>query len=82
MNQIFEIGDVVRKKTRGRKMIVSFIYSHFAEGFYKSVYESLKMANPQSDFFYACRDFQTGKQIEMVFPEDILERIDKKKTKE
>ena len=56
-------------------MIVTFIHTPRGNGIYEAIYQSLKFQNPQCDFFYACKDFKTGKP-KGVFCEDVLERVD------
>ena len=79
MEAKFEIGDVVRVKPRGHKMVVTFIYTPWGEDIYKSIYDSLKLTNPGCDFFYTCRDFKTGKPKDGVYLENILEIVTIKK---
>lgn len=74
MEAMFDIGDVVRKK-RGHKMIVTFIHTPFGDGIYDALYQSLKRLNPQCNFFYACRNFKTGKPKNCVFCEEELEKV-------
>lgn len=75
MDSLFEIGDIVRKKPRGHKMVVTFIYTPYGDGIYNAVYQSFKQRNPQCVFFYACKDFKTGKPKDGVFCEEMLEII-------
>ncbi len=75
MKALFEIGDIVRKKPRGHKMIVTFIYTPWGNDFYDAIYQSLKRVKPQCYFFYACKDLKTGKPKDEVFCEDDLEKV-------
>jgi uncharacterized protein YodC (DUF2158 family) len=75
MDALFDIGDIVRKKPRGHKMIVTFIHTPWGTGIYDAIYQSLKRQKPQCHFFYACKDFKTGKQKDGVFCEEDLEKV-------
>lgn len=51
MDALFDIGDIVRKKPRGHKMIVTFIHTPWGTGIYDAIYQSLKRQKPQCHFF-------------------------------
>lgn len=74
MEALFDICDIVRKKPRGHKMIVTFIHTPFGDGIYDAIYQSFKRIHPQCIFFYACKDFKTGKP-KGVFCEEELEKV-------
>lgn len=79
MEQRFEIGDFVRKKPRGQKMVVNFVYTPYCEGVYLAAYQCFKMRHPSADYFYTCISMRTGKTIDGIFPEDVLEKVIHKK---
>lgn len=72
---MFNIGDYVRLKPRGHKMIISFIYSPQSTGVYLGAYNSMKLQYPRADFFYVCVNPTTGKEIKKIFPEDLIEKV-------
>ena len=55
-------------------MVVTFIHTPWGDGIYDAIYQSLKQQNPQCDFFYACKDYKTGKN-KGVFCEEVLEKV-------
>lgn len=75
MSNLFEIGDIVRLKPRGHKMVVFFIYTPDGTGIYLPAYQSMKLQHPSADYFYVCKTINTGKTINKIYPEDLLEKV-------
>lgn len=71
----FEIGDLVRVKPRGHKMVVTFVYTPYGEGLWEGIYKSMKLQYPNADFYYTCANPKTGKSFSRVYPEDMLEKV-------
>lgn len=71
----FEIGDVVRRKPRGHKMIVSFVYTPDCTDVYLGAYNTMKLQHPSANYFYACMSAKTRKKVKGIFPEDVLEKV-------
>ena len=71
----FEIRDYVRKKPRGQKMMVQFVYTPDCTGPFLVAYNTMKIQHPSADYFYVCASGRTGKTIKGFFPEDVLEKI-------
>ena len=57
MEALFDICDIVRKKPRGHKMIVTFIHTPFGDGIYDAIYQSFKRIHPQCIFFLCMQRF-------------------------
>lgn len=75
MIHLFDIGDIVRLKPRGHKMIVCFIYNPQCQGIYLALYHNMRLKYPEASCFYVCKNPKTGKTIDKIYPENLLEKV-------